>query len=259
MPLDVQLSDGVAHQALDDRHGTLPAVADLLGAREPAAVEREVLGHQIVGQQKRAGLDQPPPQPGLPVLECLSRPRRRERRQVIRLAHNQFRDAVRCGAERGDPSGPVESGRFFGQVGERAQVVGEVGVATLDDVPVRGCKLGLERDDPGRRRSVVARTVDKAEHRRDVLGIGGEDLGMLLIAVVGLVGQSEPGLAQVHQVAGGVLGVGVDVNARAAADAGALQRPQYRGQRLGGRRHRRWWPVRPAVAAHLVRPPSARP
>ena len=41
----------------------------------------------------------------------------------------------------GDPAGPVEPGRFFGQVGEGAQVVGEVGVAALHDVPVRGRHL----------------------------------------------------------------------------------------------------------------------
>ena len=64
-------------------------------------------------------------------------------------------------------------------------------------------------------------------------GIGGQDLGVLLVAVVGLVGQPEPGLGQVQQVAGGVLGVGVDVDAGAAADTGALQRAEHRGQRVG--------------------------
>jgi len=34
MPFDIQLADGVAHQAFHHRHGTLPAVADLLGARQ---------------------------------------------------------------------------------------------------------------------------------------------------------------------------------------------------------------------------------
>ena len=76
---------------------------------------------------------------------------------------------------------------------------------------------------------------------------------MLLVAVVGLVGQSEPGLGQVHQVAGGVLGVGVDVDAGAAADAGALQRAQHRGQRVGGVGGVDGRPARRAAAAHRVR------
>ena len=56
---------------------------------------------------------------------------------------------------------------------------------------------------------------------------------MLLVAVVRLVGQPQPGLAQVQQVAGGVLGVGVDVGAGPTADTGALQPAEHRGQ-LGG-------------------------
>ena len=58
---------------------------------------------------------------------------------------------------------------------------------------------------------------------------------MLRVAVVRLVGQAEAGLAEVQQIAGRVLGVGVDVEADAAADAGLLQLPEHRGQRLGGR------------------------
>lgn len=58
---------------------------------------------------------------------------------------------------------------------------------------------------------------------------------MLRVAVVGLVGQPDPGLGEVHQVAGGVLGIGVDVQACAAADPGALQTTQHDGQLIGGR------------------------
>ena len=64
-------------------------------------------------------------------------------------------------------------------------------------------------------------------------GVGGEDVGVLLVAVVRLVGQPQPGLAEVQQVAGGVLGVGVDVGAGASADTGALQPAEHHGQ-LGG-------------------------
>ena len=78
--------------------------------------------------------------------------------------------------------------------------------------------------------------VDQGEHPGDVAGIGGQDLGVLLVPEVGLVGQPDPGLRDVQQVAGGVLGIGVDVHAGAAADAGALQPAEHRGQgpRVGG-------------------------
>ena len=82
---------------------------------------------------------------------------------------------------------------------------------------MRGAELGFQRDDARGRLGVIA-AVHECEHRGDVLRIGGEDLGVLLVAVVRLVGQAEPGLVEVHQVARRVLGVGVDVDARAAAD-----------------------------------------
>ena len=56
---------------------------------------------------------------------------------------------------------------------------------------------------------------------------------MLLVAVVGLVRQPDARLAQVQQIAGGVLGVGVDVRACASADTGALESADHRGERVG--------------------------
>ena len=98
---------------------------------------------------------------------------------------------------------------------------------------MRGGQLGLYRDDPRGRLGVIA-PVHEGEHRGDVLRVRSENRGVLLIAVVGLVGQSEPGLAEVQQIARRVLGVGVDVGARAAADAAALQSADHRRQGLGG-------------------------
>ncbi len=102
---------------------------------------------------------------------------------------------------------------------------------------MRGGEPGLQRDDAlGGGRPLAGLgffAVDEREHRGDVARIGGEDLGVLFVAVVGLVGQSQPRLAQVQKVAGGVLGVGVDVGAGPAADAGVLQRAHHRSQRDG--------------------------
>ncbi len=62
---------------------------------------------------------------------------------------------------------------------------------------------------------------------------------MRRIAVVRLVGQPDARLGQVQKVAGGILGVGVDVDAGASSDAGALQAAEHRSQRvaIGGRVH----------------------
>ena len=73
----------------------------------------------------------------------------------------------------------------------------------------------------------------QAEHLCDVSGVGRQHLGVLLVAEVGLVGQSDAGLGEVHQVAGRVLGIGIDVHADAAAHPGALQRADDGGQLVG--------------------------
>ena len=213
----------------------LPALADLLGAGELASVEREVLGDQGVGEDPGSRVDQPPPGPALPVVEILTAPELSESGQVVWLAHNKFGDRVRCRAERAHPTGPVEAGGIGLQIGERAQVVGEVGVAPLHHIPVRGSQFGLQRHDLRGGLPVVVRraAVHQREHPRDVIGVGGQQLGMLLVAIVGLVGQSETRLADVHQVAAGVLRVGVDVGTDPTAHAGALQGADDGCQRVG--------------------------
>ena len=55
------------------------------------------------------------------------------------------------------------------------------------------------------------------------------DLGELLVAVVGLVGQSEPALEEVDDVALGVAVVVVDVGAEQAAAAVALELAEEAG------------------------------
>ena len=101
---------------------------------------------------------------------------------------------------------------------------------------MRGRDLGLQRDDlrGGRIPVGFLLAVDEREHPRDVLRVLREDRRVLRVAIVRLVGQSEPRLRHVQQVAGGVLRVGVDVDAGAAADAGALQLAEL-GRQLGGR------------------------
>lgn len=220
----VKLSDGVAHQGLNHGHAALPAVPDLLGARQPAAVELEVLGDQFLGQQPGASVNDPPPCPVLPVGEVRALPQCGERRQEIGLPHDQLVGSRHGDAESTHPAGPVEARRLGRQAGEGAQVVGQLGVAALHHVPVRARQPGLQRHNARRGPGVLVRfpAVGQGEHRCDVTWVGRQDLGVLVLAVVGLIGQSDARLVQVQQVASRVLRVGVHVEPDTAADPGAL-------------------------------------
>ena len=85
-------------------------------------------------------------------------------------------------------------------------------------------------------RVFVGTAEHQGEHLGDVVRVGREHGGVLLEAVVGLVGQSDPGLAEVRQIAAGVFGIGVDVESDAAAHPGALQGAEDRRERaaIGG-------------------------
>ncbi len=147
VPLDVEPAHGVAHQALDQTDAALPPVTKLLGARQRAAVEREVLLDEVVVEQRSPPADHSPAQPALPVLEVLVRPQRGEYGQRIRLTDDDLSGLIRRGTQCVQPHRPVETGCLRVQFGESAQVVGQVGVASLHHIPVRGRDLGLQRDD----------------------------------------------------------------------------------------------------------------
>ena len=154
------------------------------------------------------------------------------------MADNEFGNLFGCDSQGRDPAGPVEARGSAGKVGEGPQIVGEVSVATPHHIPVRGGQGGLQSHDPRRPLGelVGLAAEDQCKHPGEMAGVGAQDRGVLIVAVVGLVRQSQAGLAQMHQIAGGVLGVGVDVEPDTPADAGALQRSDHRGQlvRSGG-------------------------
>jgi hypothetical protein len=103
---------------------------------------------------------------------------------------------------------------------------------------VRGGQLGFQRHDAGRGLVVVFWVIPKhqAEHLCDVSRVGRQYAGVLLIAEIGFVGQSDARLGEVHQITGRVFGVGIHIHADAAAHPGVLQRAEGRGQRgrIGG-------------------------
>lgn len=136
------------------------------------------------------------------------------------------------GADGGCPGAPVEPGRRLGEGVHGRRVVGELGVAVADDVPVVAGELCLERDDA---RGAVGRRLGTAdlrelEHPGDVGDVGLPDLGVLVVAVVGLVRQPEPCLVEVHDVLLRVLGVVVDPEPERARPAGSLESAERAGE-----------------------------
>jgi hypothetical protein len=93
---------------------------------------------------------------------------------------------------------------------------------------------GLELEHPARGRPGVG-FVDKPQHRRDVLDVVVSQVGVLVLAVVRLVGESEAALHQLDDVAGGVFAVVADVPLDQPGGAMALQ-PAEQVQQLPRRR-----------------------
>ncbi|CAB4933943.1 unannotated protein [freshwater metagenome] len=219
---DVELADGLAEDVLYERDAALPALAVLLGSGQRRSVERKVLVDECAGQERGPGMDDAPREPRLPRLDVLRRPQGHERVDERWLAHDDLGELFGGAAEAGNPCGPIESGLVLHQSVELDEVVALLGVAPGDDVPVARGDLVLEIEH---RLRVVLDAAER-EHLRDVRDVARADVGVLVLAVVRLVGQADSGLAEVHQVAVGSLGVGVDVVSDTAADSGALQRAE---------------------------------
>ena len=108
------------------------------------------------------------------------------------MACNEFGHRLGCDSQRGGPASPVESRRHGRQIIEVKKVVGQIGIATTHHIPVCGRQFGLQRYDLARALDVLVgrSTENQREHRRDMDWVGTEYRGMLIVAVVGLVGQS---------------------------------------------------------------------
>ena len=115
------------------------------------------------------------------------------------------------------------------EVRRRHRVVGQVGLAGPDHVPVAPRRGRSRASGPAPRRPIASASSAspvRASMRRDVRDVGVADRRVTVLAVVGLVRQAEAGLAEVDDVSLGVVEVGVHPVAHGPADAGALQRAQ---------------------------------
>ena len=127
--------------------------------------------------------------------------------QVIRLAHNEFGDRFHGSFPARPARLPSRNRGLLGKIGEPPKVVAQFGVATADDVPMGSGQTGLQANDAAGLLGVPSSGVPPytsanmaAMHR-----IGTQNRRVLIVAVVGLVGQAEAGLVEVDEVPGRVL------------------------------------------------------
>ena len=158
--------------------------------------------------------------------------------EVGRLTDADLEQRVAAAAEVAGPALPVERRAERLQLGVGLEVVGLDDVAGLGALPVALGQPGLQAQH-GRGCALGVVVPDQAEHGRQVGDVLVADLGELVVAVVGLVGQAEPALHEVDDVALGVAVVVVDVGPEDAAAAGALELAEEAGQlayvaQLGG-------------------------
>src|SRR5699024_6639251 len=113
---------------------------------------------------------------------------------------------------------PGEGRGELSALGRVHRVVGLLPVPHPHDVQVTGGQAGLEVHHrggevlgaPGDQALAAGKTGETGEALQ-VPGVGRADLGVVLLAVVGLVRQAQPALVDLHLVARGVLVVGPDV------------------------------------------------
>lgn len=152
--------------------------------------------------------------------------------QEIGLTDHDLGELLRIGAETGQPCRPVQTGVLLGQFLEAHEVVTQICVTTLDDVPMPGRDLLLEFEHT----LCVVADAGEGEHLVDVRDVLLADLRVVVLAVVRLVGQADSRLAEVDQVPLGILGIGVDIMRDGTADADALVASDHGGQRRPVRR-----------------------
>ena len=121
VPLDVDAADRLAQRGLGEADAALPALAVHGDAGELRAVEREVLGDELVRQERRRRVDDREPQPRLPVLEALLDEQRAEALDEARLVDVDLgervgvlgRDALDATASRSTPTSACTSSQVF--------------------------------------------------------------------------------------------------------------------------------------------------
>ena len=224
-------AEGFAREGLDESEGALPARAELAGARQGAPVEVEVLLDEGGGEQ------------GGPRVEerCLEeqgafgfgrvgpdRGGRGEEVGLVDVDEGGGRDAESCG---GGPGVPVESGRERDELAPGHLIVGEQRVPVGHRVAVMGGEAGLQGHEGACGSRRIRSESGECEEALEVDGVGLADVGVVVFAVVGLVGQADAGLDEGEHPDVRIVGVGADVGAeegtRALGHEAAAERIEF--------------------------------
>ncbi len=230
VPGDVLAPHRLAEAALDETDTALPARTQLRRPGEGASVEVEVGLDERRGQVRRRRADRTHRQEGLPVLEAGLAQDGLEVLEVRRLPHHGLGQRLWAATHGGDPRVEVEAGQHRLQLRDPDEVVGLEHLAGVLALPVALRQARLERDHP-RGGAGRVRALGQLEDALEVGEVLLADLGELLLAVVALVGQPDPALQHVDDVALGVAVVGVDVGAEQPAATTTLEGAEETGQR----------------------------
>ncbi len=212
----VELADGLAECAVGLRDALLPARLLLLEAGDGDVVELVARVAERRRQHGGGAVEAARLQVQLPRVQRLGLHETRQRRDVVRLAHDD--DAAGLQLRLRLEHGPVESGRQRLEFGRRLRVVRELRIARLVARPLRRGDLGLQRDHLGGMRGAVG-VAGQREQSGQVVRIRRARLREALVAlqVVVTIGQAQAALAEVGDVDRRVveIGVGVDQQRRA--------------------------------------------
>ena len=213
MPGDVLSSQGFAERVLDDGDPALPPLALLGGSAQHLAVEVEVRPVDLLGEERGPRTENAPARVSLEVGKRGFGPQARCFAQSVRLHDDHVGRAVHRHLGARQRGVPGEAGRRFDEIGPDERVVEFVGVARVDDVHVGGGDRGLQaKDDVGLgSRLLLAEAVAEGQEPRHEIRVLGQGFGVLLLAVVRLVGKAEAGLLEEGDVSVGVRQIGVDV------------------------------------------------
>ena len=226
---DVALGERLAEVGADRVDDALDAFVLLLLAADPPAVEREVLGVDVRGQRVGDGAHdrerQVRAQGGrLGVRDDLVQAR--QQGGVLDV------DALgRAGAERVQVARQVERRRERRELGAVVAIVRPVRVAPLLRAQVQRREARLERQHRGGQARCVGRgRPDVPELRRDVLDVGGAQVGggRPLVEVGLAIGQPERRLGEPEQVAARVVVIDGHVPAEQREEPAAMQHRQQR-------------------------------
>ena len=191
--------------------------ARFLRAGQGAAVEVEVLLDEVGGQQRGTRVDGGGGEPLLEGRQVGGCPQGGRAAQVVGLV-DVHDEAGHGHAGSARPGVPVETGRQVGQCGPQGRVIGQERVAVGHRITVVGGQGRLQVHDALCAALGVGHTR-QGEQSCGVGDVGLADRLVVLLAVVGLVGQADSGLDEGDHVGGGIVRVGAHVGAHEASDA----------------------------------------